>query len=132
MLASWTRLTSLSLADTAVSNPAILTLKPAANLLALNLDGTALDDDTLRRMAGWRKLHTLSIERTKVTGAGLGELAALPDLERLYLAPSQFSEQAVASLQQKRPKMSRKAMERSAARWWNSPISIRRWPNSAA
>jgi hypothetical protein len=82
-----------------------MTVRRQARLVPLNLDGTGVNDESVRELAGWQSLRSLSLEQTAVTDKGLGYLAGLPNLDRLLLRGAKFTEEGVAGLQKLRPNL---------------------------
>jgi len=69
--------------------------RPPAVLSAITFDGTRRDDDdTLARLCAWQganKLVEVMLERSRVSAAGLAQLARLPRLERVSLQGTRCS-----------------------------------------
>jgi hypothetical protein len=75
-----TKLKSLDLWDTKVSDSELVYLKELAHLQNLNLKGTKITDAGLIHLTGLTKLTSLQLNNTKVTVAGVKKLqAALPN-----------------------------------------------------
>ena len=68
-------------------------LLPCVNVDFLDLTGTGVTDESLKKMAGFRWLTALHLGRTKVTAAGLEAVAGLP-LRRLSLDGRELTEDA--------------------------------------
>ncbi len=58
---------------------------PGKPVFGVSLSGTKVTDAGLKELAGLKSLTELDLDRTKVTDAGLRELAGLKNLTKLYL-----------------------------------------------
>ena len=76
----------LDLTGTAVTDRAAPQLARMARLRTLRLGATATGDATVAALAGLTELETLSLYRTAVTPAAAAQLARYPALRRLYAA----------------------------------------------
>ena len=54
-------------------------------ITSVNLQGTQVTDDDLKKIAGLKNLESLNLTRTRVTDTGLKELAGLKNLKHLHL-----------------------------------------------
>jgi hypothetical protein len=71
-----TRLTvAFHLSDKEIGDQTLALLKDAPNLYSLNLRGTKVTDAGLQQIAGLKSLVRLHLEKTAVTDAGLDHLA---------------------------------------------------------
>jgi internalin A len=68
----------IALDGSRVTDKGLRSVLDCANTASLHLRRTGVTDETLERMAGFKKLEYLSLERTKVTAAGLNAVSALP------------------------------------------------------
>ena len=108
MIGKVTSLKSLSLSGKAMSDDQLAMLSGLTNLESILLNGTELSDDGYRHFAAFSKLKRLSLFHPsrnveKFTGAGLAQLKALPNLERLTFAGATAGDaafQAVSEIQQ--------------------------------
>ena len=84
----------------AKANDALLDgLKPlAAQVVWLNLAGTAITDAGLASLGGLKNLQRLHLERTAVTDAGLAQLKGLAELRYLNLYGTKVTDAGLASL----------------------------------
>jgi hypothetical protein len=83
----------------AVTSAALATLAPLAPFIVeADLAGTAVDDAGLSTIAGWINLRRCDLSRTRVGGAGLAHLKALPQLGGLLLNGTVVDDAAVSAL----------------------------------
>lgn len=73
-------------------------LAPLARLETLDLTGTQVDDEGLKRLAALGALKVVRFEPKEVTDAGAATLAALPHLSELDLATSQITAAGLENL----------------------------------
>ncbi len=72
---------------------------PAKPVVSLNCRGANFSDENLKEvLSGLKGLRTLNLGATKVTDAGLKELAALKDLETLHLCYTGITDAGVKEL----------------------------------
>ncbi len=98
VVARFTRLESLGLEDTLVTDEG---LEPLANLKfldRLNLTGTAVTDRGLETVGRMRAIQLLYLGRTQVEGPGLVHLKNLPFLRKLSLGKTRVDNDAVQHL----------------------------------
>jgi uncharacterized membrane protein len=89
-----------SIAGTNFGDAELVKLAPvAANLRWLDLAGTKISDAGLAQLAAMPNLARLHLERTAITDAGLARLAALPQLEYLNLHGTQITDSGLTQLQ---------------------------------
>ncbi len=84
-------LTDLDLSGAAISD-ANLSRLPGSPLHTLVLDDTPITDAGMPHLAKLRSLHSLSLENTAVTDEGLGHLRQLPVLNALYLGGTKLTD----------------------------------------
>ena len=96
-LAGLDRLVVVSLNRTGVDDEGMHTVGHWRAIRELYLDDTAISDGGIAIIAGLQKLARLSIARTAVTGKGLAELKRLPALEWLRLEG--VDDNAIANLE---------------------------------
>ena len=77
----------------------LMTLYLGLELQSLALYHTRITDAGLKNLAGLSSLRTLSLGRTQVTDAGLKSLAGLKNLQSLDLSETKVTEAGVAELQ---------------------------------
>src|SRR5207247_1779210 len=69
-----------------------------ADVVALDLAGTAVTDAGLAQLKELGKLRELNLSGTLVTAEGLSQLKELTELQRLRLSPTQLSDTALQTL----------------------------------
>ena len=120
-LQAFEKLERLSLAQTAITNESLKSIKKARNLTELFIDMTSIDDEgiaelrdlvTLRVLAAFRtnirgtglegfdSLETLSLVQSKVDDAGLAVIARLRRLRYLGLSGCKFTDRGLAPIAQ--------------------------------
>ena len=72
-------------------------LLPCVNIQSLHIDKTAIGDETLKKLGGFKKLSYLSLEKTNVTAAGLEAIASLP-IKHLGLQSCDLTEAAFQAI----------------------------------
>lgn len=94
------RLVSLSLSSTRVTDAGLADLSKLENLKSLALQRTDVTDAGIRRLQNCRRLDTLSLCETRVTDAGLADLLPeLVELKLLHLAAVPAGEKTYKALQ---------------------------------
>jgi len=89
-----------SIAGTNFSDAELVRLEPlAANLRWLDLAGTKVSDAGLAQIAAMPNLVRLHLERTSITDTGLVRLASLAELEYLNLYGTDITDSGLAQLQ---------------------------------
>ncbi len=89
-----------SIAGLGFDDAALAKLAPlAANIRWLDLSGTRVTDAGLQQVAAMPNLKRLHLERTAITDAGLGKLSGLASLEYLNLYGTGISDAGVAKLE---------------------------------
>lgn len=68
-----------------ITEAGMLPIQALTKLSHLALDGTQVTSDSLAQLAELKELRTLSLRLTKIDDTGLEHIAALPNLEALYL-----------------------------------------------
>lgn len=94
--------TELLLQDTSVDD-AWLARRSAIGTfpeLFLNLSGTRITDDPLKRIAEMPAITGLNLEGTQVTDGGIFRIARLPKLRSLHLARTRVGDRGIAPLRQ--------------------------------
>jgi hypothetical protein len=71
----------------------------------VDLNGTAVTDDDVPKLAAFPELRVLDLRRTRVSDRGLARLVALPWLELLIVERARQSGEGVLRLQQALPKL---------------------------
>jgi YHS domain-containing protein len=90
---------NFSMAQSKANDAALEGLKPlAAQVVWLNLAGTAVTDAGLASLGALKNLQRLHLERTAVTDAGLAQLKGLADLRYLNLYGTKVTDAGLASL----------------------------------
>ena len=69
---------------------------PDKPVIAVALFGTKVTDAGLQQLAELKSLHTLNLGNTRVADAGLKELAGLTNLTRLFVRGTQITDAGVA------------------------------------
>jgi hypothetical protein len=69
---------SINLDDSKVTDKGLRVILPCINIKSLFLKRTGVTDETLKKLAGFKKLDYLALGETKVTGAGLTTISGLP------------------------------------------------------
>ena len=80
-----------------------LTEADLENVTVLALDFTKITDAGLKDVAKLQNLEELSLGRTEITDAGLKDVAKLQQLDYLYLRATQVTKAGVAELQKALP-----------------------------
>ena len=88
---------TIDLSGTGISASGAGVLRALPELRYLHLVETATGDDALEGLSQSRQLHSLYLERTKVSDAGLKHLSAL-NLSLLYLDQTQVTDAGVTQL----------------------------------
>lgn len=89
---------SLHLADGEIGDDAVGLVSRLDNVAWLNLAGTAVGDEGVKRLAGMKSLERLHLERTKVTDASAEPLAELPKLTYLNLYGTALTDAGLETL----------------------------------
>ncbi len=84
---------SIALDGSKVTDNGFQVLLNCTNVTSLNLQRTAVTDETLKQLGGFKNLNRLALGGTKVTGAGLDAIAALP-ITHLGMEGCELSEDA--------------------------------------
>jgi Leucine-rich repeat (LRR) protein/tRNA A-37 threonylcarbamoyl transferase component Bud32 len=104
LLESLKRLKELSLARTAITDAALVRLKPLTGLKRLTLDGAAINGSGLAALADLPELTELRLGCPAFTGAFAHRLADLKRLKVLDLTGSKVSKASVTALRKALPK----------------------------
>ena len=99
-----TRLESLQLSNTQVTDAGLKHLRGRTSLWKLNLAGTQVTDAGLEHLRGLTSLWKLNLAGTQVTDAGLEHLKGMTNLWNLNLTGTQVTGEGVKNLQQALPK----------------------------
>lgn len=83
----------ISLDDSKVTDKGFAVLLDCTNASSLHLRRTGVTDETLKKLGGFKKLDYLSLEKTKVTAAGLDAVSGLP-IKHLALEGCELTEEA--------------------------------------
>lgn len=109
LLRRLTQLETLSLHAPAIDDLAARDLCRFGELKSLNLSGTSVGDEMIRRLAETdyprRSLGDLNLNGTGVTDACLYDLAQLPHLKNVSVRNTEFSETAAAALCRLSPRL---------------------------
>jgi Leucine-rich repeat (LRR) protein len=89
---------SLYFAHGALTEAQLPQLAGLKNLVALDVDGYAINDATLKQVAGIKKLRALVLHNSLLTGVGLKELSSLPDFSILSLHTPQITDAGLKEL----------------------------------
>ena len=84
--------------------PMKLTETDLAKVVFLNLVRTKITDAGLKEVAKLQQLSTLNLRHTKTTDAGLKDVAKMKQLKELYMENTQVTKAGVAELQKALPK----------------------------
>ena len=71
------------------------TLAPGQPVVTISLAGSKVADDDLQTLAGCKRLETLDLARTNLTGSGLKHLAGLTHLTRLILVNTKVTDSSM-------------------------------------
>lgn len=88
---------SINLDDSRVTDKGFAAVLNCTNAESLFLGRTGISDETLRKLAGFKKLKYLALEKTKVTGTGLEALTALP-IDHVAMQECELTEAAFQAL----------------------------------
>lgn len=69
---------SISISGSKVTDTGFAAVLNCTNATSLFLDGSGITDETLKKLAAFKQLNYVALEKTKVTGAGLEALSGLP------------------------------------------------------
>jgi Leucine-rich repeat (LRR) protein len=89
--------TSIALDDSKVTDKGFEKLLPCVNIRSLHIGRTSIGDETLKKLSGFKKLSYLSLEKTKVTAAGLEAVSGLP-IKHLGMEACEMSEDALKAI----------------------------------
>ncbi len=92
-----TEVRALSLEGSKVTDKGFAVLLNCTNTESLFLSRTALTDETLKKLTGFKKLNLLVLGETKVTAAGISPLAALP-IKHIAMDSCELTEDVFKSL----------------------------------
>ena len=98
-----TRLKTLYLSHTCITDSALEHLRELTNLQMLYLDGTQVTDTGLEYLKGLTNLSWLSLDDTQITDAGLEHLAGLTSLKVLLIYDTQVTPEGINKLQEALP-----------------------------
>ncbi len=97
-LSELTKVSSVDLSGTDVTDEGLAHLKPLIRLSELNLGDTQITDSGLAHLGGLTNLSILDASNTKITDAGLVHLRGLRRLSELNLARTQITDAGLARL----------------------------------
>jgi Leucine-rich repeat (LRR) protein len=97
-LAALTNLTSVSLGNSRVTDLGLAHFNGLTKLAALRLNDTQVTDAGLAQLEGLTRLNRLELSNSRVTDAGLAHLAALTKLEILRLDGTHITDAGLANL----------------------------------
>lgn len=100
VLPKLTKLQSLGLADTQVTDAGLATLKDAISLESLDLTRTRVGDKGLRALVGGPKLKSLGLHGTAVTDASLATFKEMPTLEKIDLGKTRVTPAGIRKLKE--------------------------------
>lgn len=92
------RVVDLNLSGTAAADDAVDAVLACTELRRLSLQGTAVRDAGVARLAELPRLVSLNLHETRVTDAAVDALAKSPSLRRVYLWRTEASPEAMARL----------------------------------
>lgn len=95
----------LDLGRSKVGDGAAAAIGKMQRLLRLDLRETAAGDATVKALAALPELRWLNLYGTRITDKALDDVAKMPKLERLYVWQTGVTPEAVAKLEQVRPKL---------------------------
>lgn len=101
----WPELWSLDLSNTDVNSRGLTHLLGCTNLEVLNLDGTRIGDEALATIARLPRLSNITLSNTRISNAGLRHLLAMPQLRSLWLSGSQVTSAGVVRIWRERPEI---------------------------
>jgi hypothetical protein len=84
---------SINLDDSRITDRGFAAVLHCTNVKSLFLRGTDITDESLRKLAAFKRLDYLSLDKTKLTGAGLDALAGLP-IKHVAMQECELSEDA--------------------------------------
>jgi len=99
------KMVSMDLSSTSISDASVALLAPAENLRMIRLSETAITDASLEILAGLGNLESINLYGTQVTDEGVKRLFALPNLKRLYLWQTDISDEAIGELKKALPEL---------------------------
>lgn len=85
----------LDLSFTSVDDRWILEATPEWNIARLNVEGTAMSDRSLPKIAAMNSLNDLDLTRCAITDEGLAALAKHPSIRQLWLGDTKISDASV-------------------------------------
>jgi hypothetical protein len=87
----------IGLGDSKVTDRGVRAVLNCTNATGVSLGQTGVTDETLRKLAAFTKLEYLTLDRTKVTAAGLDAISGLP-IRRLGMAGCELTEGSFKAL----------------------------------
>jgi hypothetical protein len=97
-IAAFTRLKSLWLDGTQVTDAGVANLSDLNELDRVSLTATEITDAALDVVKGWSRLEVLHLDKTRVTDAGIAKLAGLSNLTYLNLNLTAVGDSGLSSL----------------------------------
>ena len=95
--ASPEEVTSIGLGGSKVTDKGFEPLLKCVNIRSLHIDDSGIGDETLKKLSGFKKLSYLSLEKTKVTAAGLEAISALP-IKHLAMQYCELTEESFKAI----------------------------------
>jgi Leucine-rich repeat (LRR) protein len=89
--------TSIALDDSKVTDKGFETLLSCVNIRFLYIGRTGIGDESLKKMGGFKKLSYLSLDKTRVTAAGLEAVSGLP-IKHLGMEDCELTEEAFKAI----------------------------------
>jgi Leucine rich repeat len=99
-LTGLSKLQELKLSGTPVESMRLIRL---GDLRVLEMSGTKIDDADADDFIGFQKLHTLKLQETGITDAGLARLGRLPQLRSVWIKGTRITQDGINNLKQVRP-----------------------------
>jgi len=99
------RLVWLNLAGTGITDETVRRIAQMPNLERLHLENTAVTDIGVADLATLQNLRYLNLHTTRITDAAVASIAAMPALERVYLWDTAVTAEAVDRLRAARPEL---------------------------
>lgn len=98
-LVGLSRLTTINVGNTIISDRGLKHLRGLPSLTSLNLDGTSVTDQGLAQLPNLKELSDLNLAHTAITDAGIEHIVELTQLRTLDVSSTRLSEQELMRLQ---------------------------------